>query len=66
MIFIDYPVTILEKSCDYNDTSGLRATYHFSWYIKGSVVGKNFQDIVGLWVLDGECHYPNGTKVVKL
>ena len=50
----------------YNDTSGLKAVYNFSWYIEGSVLGKHFQDIVGLWKFNGECYYPNGTKVVKL
>lgn len=65
MVFIDYPLTKLKKSCTYNDTSGLRAVYNFSWYIEGSVLGKYFQDIVGLWIVDGECYYPNGTKVVK-
>ena len=65
MVFIDYSQPKLKNSCNYNDTSGLRAVYNISWYIEGSVLGRHFRDMVDLWELDGDCYYPNGTKVVE-
>ena len=66
MVFIEYPLSQFKHSCTYNDTSGLKAVYNFSWYVEGGVLGRFFQDVTGFWIVDIECYNSNETKVVNL